>query len=147
MVRTKVEIKRIEDKSKRHTTFTKRRQGLFNKVNELCKRCNAEAAAITFSLAGNAYAFGYPCVESVLKRYDDHIQKHSHGAGGESEDNLSGVATTLSSSSAASISSSDSSLNVDELGMEELEDIRMSMDELKKRIIDRMNEISETIPL
>ncbi|GAA0157767.1 hypothetical protein LIER_14959 [Lithospermum erythrorhizon] len=71
MVRRKVEIKKIEDKAKRHTTFTKRRQGLFKKANDLCTKCGADVAIITFSLAGNVYGFGNPSVDSIVRRYQN----------------------------------------------------------------------------
>ncbi|XP_028115440.1 agamous-like MADS-box protein AGL61 [Camellia sinensis] len=69
MGRRRVEIKRIEDKARRQTTFTKRRDGLFKKTGELCNLCGTEAAVITFSNAGNTFAFGNPSVDSVLDRY------------------------------------------------------------------------------
>ncbi|KAL0312482.1 UNVERIFIED_CONTAM: Agamous-like MADS-box protein [Sesamum radiatum] len=65
MVRRRVEIKPIQDKSKRHTTFTKRRSGLFKKAQELCGLCGGEGAVITFSKAGNVFGFGHPSVEHV----------------------------------------------------------------------------------
>lgn len=69
MARRSVEIKKIQDRSKRQVTFTKRRQGLFKKAGELHSSCDADVAVIAFSLAGNAYAFGDPSVSSVLERY------------------------------------------------------------------------------
>ncbi|KAI7994858.1 Agamous-like MADS-box protein AGL61 [Camellia lanceoleosa] len=69
MGRRRVEIKKIEDKARRQTTFTKRRDGLFKKTGELCNLCGTEAAVITFSNAGNTFAFGNPSVDSVLDRY------------------------------------------------------------------------------
>ncbi|KAG8365035.1 hypothetical protein BUALT_Bualt18G0061100 [Buddleja alternifolia] len=59
----------INDKSKRHTTFTKRRQGLVKKTKELCDLCDAVAAVIVFSDAGNAFFFGHPDVEEIVDRY------------------------------------------------------------------------------
>ncbi|GAA0156293.1 hypothetical protein LIER_13820 [Lithospermum erythrorhizon] len=70
MVRRKLEIKKIEDESKRHVTFTKRRQGLFKKAKELCKKSGDEVAIVSFSLAGNMYAFRHPSVDSIVKRYE-----------------------------------------------------------------------------
>ncbi|KAL2527692.1 Agamous-like MADS-box protein AGL62 [Abeliophyllum distichum] len=69
MVRRKVDIKAIEEKSRRHTAFTKRRQGLFKKAKDLCTNFEAEAAVITFSKAGNVFAFGHPAVDPVVNRY------------------------------------------------------------------------------
>ncbi|GMP48479.1 hypothetical protein CsSME_00015814 [Camellia sinensis var. sinensis] len=43
--------------------------GLFKKSAELCNLYGTEAAVITFSNAGNTFAFGNPSVDSVLDRY------------------------------------------------------------------------------
>ncbi|KAL6578752.1 hypothetical protein OROMI_008968 [Orobanche minor] len=69
MVRRRVEIKPIEDKAKRHTTFTKRRQGLMKKTQEFATKFEAQAAVIAFSKAGNVFAFGHPSVDSLVARY------------------------------------------------------------------------------
>ncbi|CAA0838806.1 AGAMOUS-like 71 [Striga hermonthica] len=69
MVRTKQEIKPIEDKAKRHTTFTKRRQGLIKKAQTFAAKFDAQAAVVAFSKAGNVFAFGDPSVEGVVDRY------------------------------------------------------------------------------
>lgn len=69
MVRRRVEIKAIEDKSKRHTTFTKRRQGLQKKTEEYCKKADAVAAMISISKAGNFFGFGYPNFDKIIHRY------------------------------------------------------------------------------
>ncbi|KAL6986375.1 hypothetical protein U1Q18_019742 [Sarracenia purpurea var. burkii] len=65
----RTEIKKIEDKRRRRTTFTKRRDGLFKKVGDLCNLCGGEAAVIAFSGALNAFAYGNPSVNSVIDRY------------------------------------------------------------------------------
>ncbi|XP_011101021.1 agamous-like MADS-box protein AGL62 [Sesamum indicum] len=98
MVRRRVEIKPIQDKSKRHTTFTKRRSGLFKKAEELCGLCGGAAAVITFSKAGNVFGFGHPSVEHVVSRYladpnstlvtedeDSHVETCLHASGGGTE--------------------------------------------------------------
>ncbi|GMP45382.1 hypothetical protein CsSME_00013925 [Camellia sinensis var. sinensis] len=43
--------------------------GLFKKTGKLCNLCGTEAAIITFSNAGNTFAFGNPSVNFVLDRY------------------------------------------------------------------------------
>ncbi|PSR94753.1 Agamous-like MADS-box protein [Actinidia chinensis var. chinensis] len=67
--RRKVELKRLENRARRYTTFSKRRNGLFRKMAELCNMCASEAAILTFSEADNIYAFGKPSVNSVVDRY------------------------------------------------------------------------------
>nr|AWM99593.1 MBP1 [Ipomoea batatas] len=144
MVRTKVEIKRIEDKAKRHTTFTKRRQGLFKKASELCKRCNAEAAVITFSLAGNAFAFGHPSVNAVLARYDS----YDANRGSVDDDDAESNARKVPEDDAVVVASNeglnddeDDDMKVEEMSMEELEKLDSAMEEMKRKVIARVNEI------
>ncbi|XP_028548692.1 agamous-like MADS-box protein AGL61 [Dendrobium catenatum] len=67
--RNKIEIKRIEKEANRQVCFSKRRQGLFKKANELCTLCGAEVAIIVFSIAGKPYSFGHPSVNHVLQRF------------------------------------------------------------------------------
>ncbi|KAJ0791691.1 putative transcription factor MADS-type1 family [Helianthus annuus] len=57
MGRRKLEIKRIEDKSSRLVTFSKRRSGLFKKARHLSVLCDADVAVIVFSARGKLYEF------------------------------------------------------------------------------------------
>ncbi|KAB2633629.1 MADS-box protein CMB1-like [Pyrus ussuriensis x Pyrus communis] len=57
MGRGKVELKRIENKSNRQVTFSKRRNGLLKKAFELSVLCDAEVALIIFSGRGKLYEF------------------------------------------------------------------------------------------
>ncbi|XP_042022957.1 agamous-like MADS-box protein AGL28 [Salvia splendens] len=68
-MRRKIEIKLIEDKPKRHTTFTKRRQGLMKKTEQLCEISDSQAVVIAFSGTGNCYCLGHPHADTVLDRY------------------------------------------------------------------------------
>ncbi|XP_037403688.1 MADS-box transcription factor 34-like [Triticum dicoccoides] len=67
--RTKIAIRRIEKKRARQVCFAKRRQGLFNKANELAVMCGAQVAAVTFSDGGKAFSFGHPSAEAVVDRF------------------------------------------------------------------------------
>ncbi|XP_031129808.1 agamous-like MADS-box protein AGL61 [Ipomoea triloba] len=140
MVRTKVEIKRIEDKAKRHTTFTKRRQGLFKKASELCKRCNAEAAVITFSLAGNAFAFGHPSVNAVLARYDSYDANRGSVDDDDAEARKVPEDAVVVASNEG-LNDEDDDMKVEEMSMEELEKLDSAMEEMKRKVIARVNEI------
>ncbi|XP_060169109.1 MADS-box transcription factor 47-like [Lycium barbarum] len=135
MVRTKVEIKRIEDKAKRHTTFTKRRQGLFKKAKELTKRCDAQAAVITFSLAGNIFAFGHPSVDDVVNRYiaatsaadvDEETVKKGKDAAIETKDDEETRSFEV---------------QLKDMSMEEVEELNVALMEMKKKVVDRINGI------
>ncbi|XP_043711356.1 agamous-like MADS-box protein AGL62 [Telopea speciosissima] len=69
MGRQKIEIKRINCEASRQVTFSKRRAGLFKKASELCTLCGAEIAVLVFSPAGKVFSFGHPGVESIVERF------------------------------------------------------------------------------
>ncbi|XP_023741822.1 agamous-like MADS-box protein AGL27 isoform X2 [Lactuca sativa] len=76
MGRRKLEIKRIEDKSSRLVTFSKRRTGLIKKAQHLSVLCDVDVAVIVFSAAGKLYEFcssgtnSNSTVEYILARYE-----------------------------------------------------------------------------
>ena len=55
MGKKKLEIKRIENKSNRQITFSKRRKGLMKKARELSILCDAKLALLIFSSTGKLY--------------------------------------------------------------------------------------------
>ncbi|KAJ9709879.1 hypothetical protein PVL29_001385 [Vitis rotundifolia] len=57
MGRKKVELKRIEDKSSRQVTFSKRRNGLIKKARELSVLCDVDVAVLVFSSRGKLYEY------------------------------------------------------------------------------------------
>lgn len=57
MGRGKIEIKRIENTSNRQVTFSKRRNGLLKKANELAILCDAQVGVIIFSCTGKMFEF------------------------------------------------------------------------------------------
>lgn len=182
-----MEIKKIEDNSKRQVTFTKRRQGLFKKAGELCKKCDAEIAVIAVSAAGNFYAFGNPTFDSVIERYkaikaaepDDskeinnerpeEEEAEKEGEEGEEEDiglelslgphtegkkqrtqkkksekglvleNDEEKDKKMNGQSISDIALWD--LPVDGLKWDELQQLIARMEEMKKKVVDRANEI------
>ncbi|WJZ81715.1 hypothetical protein VitviT2T_001538 [Vitis vinifera] len=71
MGRKKVELKRIEDKSSRQVTFSKRRNGLIKKARELSVLCDVDVAVLVFSSRGKLYEYAngnsYPQVELVYR--------------------------------------------------------------------------------
>lgn len=73
MGRRKIEIKKIEDKSSRQVTFSKRRSGLIKKAKELSVLCDVDVALLIFSNGGRLYEFfsGSSSLTQVLKRYQD----------------------------------------------------------------------------
>ncbi|KAL6347495.1 hypothetical protein AAG906_026017 [Vitis piasezkii] len=67
--RQKVEMTKMTKESNLQVTFSKRRSGLFKKASELCTLCGAETAIIVFSPGKKVYSFGHPCVESIIDRF------------------------------------------------------------------------------
>jgi hypothetical protein len=55
MGRKKVEIKRIENKSSRQVTFSKRRNGLIEKARQLSILCESSIAVLVVSGSGKLY--------------------------------------------------------------------------------------------
>lgn len=63
-------MKRIEDKSSRQVTFSKRRSGLFKKARELSILCDVDIAVVIFSNRGRLYEFSSSnSVHNILERY------------------------------------------------------------------------------
>ncbi|XP_076957297.1 agamous-like MADS-box protein AGL61 [Bidens hawaiensis] len=67
--RQKIKIAKIQIKNHLQVTFSKRRSGLFKKASELCTLCGVEIAIVVFSPAGKVFSFGHPKVESIVDRY------------------------------------------------------------------------------
>lgn len=74
MGRGKIEMKRIESKNARQSTFCKRRDGLLKKAHELSVLCDAELALILFSETGKLREFASSSMLQVLSRYDQYLE-------------------------------------------------------------------------
>ncbi|ESQ43355.1 hypothetical protein EUTSA_v10014716mg [Eutrema salsugineum] len=72
MVRGKIQIKKIENKTSRQVTFSKRRSGLFKKAHELSVLCDAQVAAMIFSQKGRLYEFANSDIKKTIKRYAEY---------------------------------------------------------------------------
>ncbi|KAL5772000.1 hypothetical protein ACOSQ2_011925 [Xanthoceras sorbifolium] len=69
MGRRKIEMKMVRDNNLRQVTFSKRRNGLFKKANELATLCAAQVAIVVFSPGGKPFSFGHPSVDVVSQRF------------------------------------------------------------------------------
>ncbi|KAL4199999.1 hypothetical protein AMTRI_Chr03g147530 [Amborella trichopoda] len=71
MGRGKIEIKRIEDRTNRQVTFSKRRTGLLKKAHERSILCDAQLGLIVFSSSGKMYEYSNPpsSMSSIIERY------------------------------------------------------------------------------
>ncbi|MED6177906.1 hypothetical protein PIB30_102556 [Stylosanthes scabra] len=93
MGRGKIEIKRIENTTTRQVTFSKRRNGLLKKTNELSVLCDAQIGLIIFSNTGKLFQYS-----SHPFTMDQIIQNYQRATGGgvphhpQEEDLLSEIA-------------------------------------------------------
>ncbi|KAK9749088.1 hypothetical protein RND81_02G101700 [Saponaria officinalis] len=67
--RQKIKMVRIKNPSHRQVTFSKRRLGLFKKASEICTLCGIEVFIIVFSPGQKIFSFGYPNVETLVNRF------------------------------------------------------------------------------
>ncbi|CAN6477883.1 unnamed protein product [Victoria cruziana] len=75
MGRGKVQLKRIENKISRQVTFSKRRNGLLKKAQEISVLCDAEVALIVFSNKGKLYEYS---TDASMARILDRYERYSH---------------------------------------------------------------------
>ncbi|GMI90672.1 APETALA 3 [Hibiscus trionum] len=73
MARGKIQIKLIENSTNRQVTYSKRRNGLFKKANELTVLCDARVSIIMFSTTGKLHEFISP--SATTKQIIDQYQK------------------------------------------------------------------------
>lgn len=70
MGRRKLAVRRIEDKSSRQVTFSKRKAGLLKKARELSVLCGVEIAVIFFSERGKLFEFcSKGSTKETIERY------------------------------------------------------------------------------
>nr|WGU24881.1 MADS-box protein [Isatis tinctoria] len=75
MGRKKLEIKRIENKSSRQVTFSKRRNGLIEKARQLSVLCDASVALLVVSASGKLYSFSSG--DNLVKILDRYEKQHA----------------------------------------------------------------------
>nr|CAB44448.1 putative MADS domain transcription factor GGM2 [Gnetum gnemon]CAD18858.1 putative MADS-domain transcription factor [Gnetum gnemon] len=69
MGRGKIEMKKIENTNNRQVTFSKRRNGLMKKAQELAVLCDAEVGLIIFSSTGKLFQYCNTSMSQVLEKY------------------------------------------------------------------------------
>ncbi|XP_038883281.1 MADS-box protein FBP24 isoform X2 [Benincasa hispida] len=71
MGRGKIAIRRIENRTTRQVTFSKRRGGLFKKTHELSVLCDAQIGLIVFSSNGKLFEYctQTTCMDQIIRRY------------------------------------------------------------------------------
>jgi hypothetical protein len=71
----KIPMAKRETAEQRSVTFTKRRQGLFNKAADLCRICDAQIAIMVSSTGSKEkiYTFGHSSIDAVFDRFLDNF--------------------------------------------------------------------------
>jgi hypothetical protein len=76
MGRGKIAIQRIDNRTNRQVTFSKRRSGLMKKARELAILCEADVGLIVFSCTGRLYEFtSSRCGDEIQ---DPHAYAYTH---------------------------------------------------------------------
>ncbi|KAJ8762038.1 hypothetical protein K2173_006640 [Erythroxylum novogranatense] len=65
----KIEIKRIEDENNRLVSFSKRRNGIFKKANDLVTLTGSQVAVGLYSPSGKLYSYGHPSLDAAATRF------------------------------------------------------------------------------
>lgn len=117
--RRKIEIKYIDDKSRRHITFSKRKAGIMKKAYELSTLTGTQVLLLVASETGHVYTFATPKLQPLITKNegknliqtclnspdpDDYV--HAHQSAPNNALSSSGGAVTGSSSSASSSAAS-----------------------------------------
>ncbi|KAF4360147.1 hypothetical protein F8388_000016 [Cannabis sativa] len=168
MGRRKIEMEMVKDSSCRQVTFSKRRTGLFKKANELATLCGAEVGIIVFSPGGKPYSFGNPNVRYIIDRflkpnlykkmannssvgakaYEETMNElHDNHVKQLSEEKLRGEAIDGEIAKGKGLVIGRGCKKIDELGFEELEKFKESLDELDDKVKERVMEMEASSTL
>ncbi|KDP40639.1 hypothetical protein JCGZ_24638 [Jatropha curcas] len=163
--RQKIEIKKVEKINSRYVTFSKRKSGIFKKATELSTLCGADVAVILFSEHGKVFSFGNPDVDKVLDRYiaeteekndNCHLLESSSSSAvteTEQEQEYKKSLTRLAEiERAVDVIRNETNkksngefwwnLPVDNVEKEELEGYKESLEELKKNVLIKIDEMA-----
>ncbi|XP_021852683.1 agamous-like MADS-box protein AGL61 [Spinacia oleracea] len=143
---------KIKNPSHRQVTFSKRRLGLFKKASEICTLCGVEAIIIVFSPGQKIFSFGHPDVESIVNRFLSRT-KDEGGVGGQQSSTmrelnmqLTKILDLLEAEKVRGEVFNNLKRNpsqwwweapIDTLGLQELEILSASMEDLKKNIANQ----------
>lgn len=68
--RRKIEIRYIEDKSRRHITFSKRKAGIMKKAYELSTLTGTQVLLLVASETGHVYTFATPKLQPLITKQE-----------------------------------------------------------------------------
>ncbi|XP_074327455.1 uncharacterized protein LOC141665368 [Apium graveolens] len=149
--RQKIEMKKIEKKSSRQVTFSKRRGGLFRKAAELCVLTGAEVAIIAQSPGNHVYAFGHRDVDSLIQRYLENnvsLSENPSCMHGEVYNKYLKIANELEVEKNKLKNVVEENINgcwwedsFEDLEMDQLQNFINKLEELKNNVVNRANEL------
>ncbi|CAN0929206.1 Agamous-like MADS-box protein AGL70 [Linum grandiflorum] len=95
MGRRKVELKRIDDKSSRQVTFSKRRKGLIKKAAEISVLCDVHLALAVFSPAGRLFDFSSgDSFSKIVSRYKSLTEEVAPDDTEDTDNEFAGISPT-----------------------------------------------------
>ncbi|KMT19735.1 hypothetical protein BVRB_1g007900 [Beta vulgaris subsp. vulgaris] len=156
--RRKIPIEKIKDPTKKHVTFSKRRLGLFKKASELCVLCGVEMAILTSSERGKLFCFGHPNSDNIIHRYlncgscclkeQDHEHEHKFSSMVE-ENNRQHKEIKRKIDEKKRFADHNGSCgfwweeaSVNEMGLDELEELKDSLMELRNNVAKKADELN-----
>ncbi|GAB2286952.1 hypothetical protein Dimus_021339 [Dionaea muscipula] len=164
--RQKIKIAKIEIPNHRQVTFSKRRLGLFKKASELCTLCGVEIVIIVFSPAQKVFSFGHPDVDILVDRFFSHSHESNSSNDGlrrtlegtqrntnihEFNSQLTHIANllevekkrweSLDQMKEAHRGKCWWEAPIDKLKLPELEQLCLSMEELRKNVTDQVSKV------
>ncbi|XP_009761266.2 agamous-like MADS-box protein AGL62 [Nicotiana sylvestris] len=159
----KIAIKPIDNQNSRHVTFSKWRLGLFKKAGELCILSGAEIAILVQSLKRQSFfAFGHLNADAVIDRYltgkssSSFLSTVNKLNVQQNNQYYSQICRELEVKKKKKEITENSKIvnnnnnnevfwwnkSIDEMGIEELEEFMGALEELKKKIAMRADELS-----
>jgi len=137
MGRKKIAIEFVENRDARYVTFSKRKNGLLKKADELSILCNARVGIVGFTPAGNPFSFGSPSFQVVVDEYLRETQGESSRQNAEPSENgninvldkeLMGVTKELKK--VETIDKGKGLIAYDDLDLDGLKKVKASLEEL-----------------
>ncbi|KAF8395989.1 hypothetical protein HHK36_017600 [Tetracentron sinense] len=135
----KIEIKPIENEDHRQATFSKRRKEIFRKASELSMLSGSNVAAIVFSPAGEPFSFGHPSVDSVLDRFVSQNSPPPDEADREYAEVLAQLEAEKKRREALEEIQLLVDTPVDELGLDDLQKYVAALEDLRKKVIRKLD--------
>lgn len=140
MGRGKIEIKKIENRTRQQVTFCKRKNGLLKKAYELSQLCDAEVGLIIFSNRGILHEFASKSIRETVERYNkihrENMQQGEALIEFDKARKLRQQCDILTNSIRQLMGETPNSL-----GMKQLRQIEVQMEKSISRIRSRKNEV------